>query len=106
MLRMTEYLREVLEGKEVRAFGDSVILIWNLTNRCNLYCKHCYSSAKDIRSYELTSEEATNLVKRLPHIKVKFAILSGGEPLLREDLFHIAKLLREQGIRTYLSINT
>ncbi len=105
MLRMTEYLREVLEGKKVKAFGDSVILIWNLTNRCNLYCKHCYSSAKDIRSYELTSEEATNLVKRLPHIKVKFAILSGGEPLLREDLFHIAKLLREQGIRTYLSTN-
>ena len=55
MLRMTEYLREVLEGKEVRAFGDSVILIWNLTNRCNLYCKLCYSSAKDIRSYSSSS---------------------------------------------------
>ncbi len=105
MLRMTEYLRDVLEGKETKAFGDSVILIWNLINRCNLYCKHCYSSAKDTRSYDLTLEEAIDLARRLPRINVKFAILSGGEPLLREDLFHIARLLREQGIRTYLSTN-
>ncbi|MEJ5339820.1 MAG: radical SAM protein [Aquificaceae bacterium] len=104
MLRITEYIRETLEGKKSRAF-EGVILIWNLTNACNLYCKHCYSSANQEREGELSHEEVVSLVHRLPSVGVRFAILSGGEPLLREDIFQIAGLLKERGIRTYLSTN-
>jgi pyruvate-formate lyase-activating enzyme len=56
MLRITEFIRETLEGKSYRPF-NGVILIWNLTNGCNLYCKHCYSSANQERDQELTLEE-------------------------------------------------
>jgi radical SAM protein with 4Fe4S-binding SPASM domain len=104
MLRITEFIRETLEGKSYRPF-DGVILIWNLTNGCNLYCKHCYSSANQERDKELTLEEIKRVADDLPSAKVKFVILSGGEPLLREDLFSIAKLLKEKGVRTYLSTN-
>ncbi|MFN7066061.1 MAG: radical SAM protein [Aquificaceae bacterium] len=104
MLRLTEYIRDALEGKEIRPFKGT-ILIWNLTNICNLYCKHCYSSANQQRSEELSQEEALKVLRKLPYIGVKFVILSGGEPLLREDIFTIAKALKEEGIRTYLSTN-
>ncbi len=104
MLRITEYIRETLEGKAYRPF-EGVILIWNLTNECNLYCKHCYSSANQERDQGLTFEEIKRIAEDLPSVKVKFVILSGGEPLLREDLFSIAKLLKEKGMKTYLSTN-
>lgn len=104
MLRITEYIRDTLEGKKPRAF-EGVILIWNLTNACNLSCKHCYSSAGQKREEELTEEEVVSLVHRLPSVGVRFAILSGGEPLLREDIFEVARLLKDKGVRTYLSTN-
>ncbi len=104
MLRITQYIKASLEGKEVRPLRG-VILIWNLTNRCNLYCKHCYSSANQDRSEELNLEEIKNIAGDLVKNGVKFAILSGGEPLLREDVYEISKVLREKGIKTYLSTN-
>ena len=104
MLRLTEYAKDTLQEKAPKPF-EGVILIWNLTNICNLYCKHCYSSANQERSEDLTHEDVLNLIKRLPSIGVKFAILSGGEPLLREDVFVIAKNLKERSIKTYLSTN-
>jgi radical SAM protein with 4Fe4S-binding SPASM domain len=104
MLRITEYIRDTLEGRKPGAF-EGVILIWNLTKACNLSCKHCYSSAGKREEGELTHEEVVSLVHRLPSVGVRFAILSGGEPLLREDIFKIARLLKGTGIKTYLSTN-
>ncbi len=104
MLRVSEYIRKSLRREKVKPL-DGVILIWNLTNRCNLYCKHCYSSANQDRSEELSLEEIESVAQDLIREKVRFAILSGGEPLLREDIYDIAFLLREKGIRTYLSTN-
>jgi radical SAM protein with 4Fe4S-binding SPASM domain len=104
MLRVTEYIRNVLEEKRPKGF-EGTILIWNLTNRCNLFCRHCYSSASALGDGELSLGEVKELVPQLGAAGVRFAILSGGEPLMREDLFDIAGALRENGIRTYLSTN-
>ncbi len=104
MLRVTEFLRHALEGTRQRPM-EGVVLIWNLTNRCNLSCKHCYSSANLDTKGELTREEILSLIPSLKRIGVRFAVLSGGEPLIRDDLLDIAALLRSKGIRTYLSTN-
>ena len=104
MLRISQYVKASLEGKVLRPLSG-VILIWNLTNRCNLYCKHCYASANQDRTEELSLEEIKKIAEDLKKNGVKFAILSGGEPLLREDIYEIAKVLKEKGIRTYLSTN-
>ncbi len=104
MLRISEYIRKALGNASNTPFGG-VILIWNLTNRCNLYCKHCYSAANQEVEGELSYQEAISLVPQLALSGVKFAILSGGEPLLREDIYDIARELRRAGIRTYLSTN-
>ncbi len=104
MLRLTEFIRKALSDEDYKPFRG-VILIWNLTNRCNLYCKHCYSSANQETEGELTFEEIKRVTGDLVREGVRFAILSGGEPLLREDIFDVAELLRERGIKTYLSTN-
>jgi MoaA/NifB/PqqE/SkfB family radical SAM enzyme len=104
MLRVTENIRNVLEDKRPKAF-DGYILIWNLTNRCNLHCAHCYSSASVPGDGELSADEVSKLIPQLGPAGVRFAILSGGEPLMRGDLFDIAGELRKAGIRTYLSTN-
>jgi len=103
MLRVTQYIKASLKGRVLNPL-EGVILIWNLTNRCNLYCKHCYAWANSEKD-ELSLEEIKEIVKELSKNGVKFAILSGGEPLLREDIYEISKFLRESSIKTYLSTN-
>jgi radical SAM protein with 4Fe4S-binding SPASM domain len=104
MLRITEYIKKTLKGEKIKPF-PGVILIWNLTNVCNLFCQHCYSAANTVRAGELSIEEIKKQIPYLKKANVRYLILSGGEPLLREDLFDIAKLFNENGFITTLSTN-
>ncbi len=104
MLRVTEYIKKTLEGKNINPFNGK-ILIWNLTNACNLFCQHCYSAANTSRAGEISIED---IKKQIPYLKkagVKVLILSGGEPLIREDIFEIAELFNKNGFITTLSTN-
>jgi radical SAM protein with 4Fe4S-binding SPASM domain len=82
------------------------IIVWNCTRKCNLDCVHCYSSAgsKD-PSGVLDTEQAKSFIRDLADFGVPVILFSGGEPLLREDIFELANFAREQGIRTALSTN-
>ncbi|WP_457624355.1 radical SAM protein [Persephonella sp.] len=104
MLRVTEYIRKALNGERVRPF-PGVILIWNLTNVCNLFCQHCYSAANTVRTDEISIDQIKAQIPHLKKARVRYLILSGGEPLLREDIFDIAKLFNENGFITTLSTN-
>ncbi len=104
MLRITEYIKTSLEGKEIKPFQYK-ILIWNLTNACNLFCQHCYSSANISRTGEISIEDIQKQIPFLKQAGVKVLILSGGEPLIREDIFDIAELFNKNGFITTLSTN-
>lgn len=82
------------------------IVVWNTTNRCNLSCRHCYLDAED-RDYngELTTREAKAFIDDLAEMKVPVLLFSGGEPLLRHDLFELAAYARDKGLRPVLSTN-
>ena len=82
------------------------LVVWNMTNRCNLRCKHCYIHAED-RNYEdeLTTAEAEALIRDLSASKTPVLLFSGGEPLLRPDLFHLGKMASEAGLRPVISTN-
>lgn len=82
------------------------LVVWNVTNRCNLRCKHCYISAED-RKYqdELTTAEAEEFIRNLADLQIPVLLFSGGEPLIREDIFHLSKLATELGVRVVLSTN-
>ena len=82
------------------------IVVWNCTKRCNLRCVHCYSSATNQVSTEtLTTKQAKSFICDMAEFGVPVLLFSGGEPLLREDIFELADFARERGIRTVLSTN-
>ena len=82
------------------------VVIWNLIRRCNLTCKHCYALSAD-HEYEgeLSREEVFTVMDDLKAYRVPVLILSGGEPLLRPDIFEIAERSRDMGFYTGLSTN-
>jgi heme d1 biosynthesis radical SAM protein NirJ len=82
------------------------VVIWNLIRRCNLTCKHCYSiSADKDFAGELSTAEVFGVMDQLKAFKVPALILSGGEPLLRPDIFEISARSKQMGFFTALSSN-
>jgi radical SAM protein with 4Fe4S-binding SPASM domain len=84
------------------------VISWNLTQRCNLLCAHCYISALPgaDSSEELTTEECRQVMDEIAQVNPNvFLILSGGEPLLRTDLFDLAAYAREKGFTVALGTN-
>jgi heme d1 biosynthesis radical SAM protein NirJ len=82
------------------------VVIWNLIRRCNLMCKHCYSiSADHDFPGELTTAEVFGVMDDLKRFGVPVLILSGGEPLLRPDIFEISRRAKAMGFYVGLSTN-
>jgi len=82
------------------------VVVWNCTRQCNLRCIHCYANAGNRRSPgEMNTAAGKAFIRDLADFGVPVILFSGGEPLLREDLFQLASLAREQGIRLALSTN-
>jgi heme d1 biosynthesis radical SAM protein NirJ len=82
------------------------VVIWNLIRRCNLTCKHCYSISADTHfPGELSTKEVFTVMDDLKEFGVPVLILSGGEPLLRPDIFEVAKRAKDKGFYVGLSSN-
>jgi putative heme d1 biosynthesis radical SAM protein NirJ2 len=82
-----------------------VIVSWNATNECNLKCAHCYRDAGAKKTEELTTEEGRVLIDEIARAGFKIMIFSGGEPIMRPDLFELAAYAREKGLRCVLGTN-
>lgn len=99
MFRLTEYMQQLVTPTPVRRRGGGPVrpvVIWNLTRRCNLKCRHCYTVSADVDfPGELSHEQAMEVLEDLGRFRVPALILSGGEPLDRRDLFEIAARGRE-----------
>lgn len=81
------------------------VLSWNLTQRCNLKCAHCYIRAGEAGQAELSAQEALEVVDQAAGAGTELLILSGGEPLLRRDIFEIAGYASSRGIAVVLGTN-
>lgn len=84
-----------------------MILSWNTTKRCNLYCKHCYRDSDEHKAEnELSTEEGFRLIEQIKETGIfKILILSGGEPLLRADLEELVAHTKKQGMIPVLGTN-
>jgi radical SAM protein with 4Fe4S-binding SPASM domain len=82
------------------------IVVWNLTRTCNLKCLHCYTDS-ECRSYagELSTEQCKVVLDDLAAFKVPAVLFSGGEPLMRPDLYELAAYARSLGLHVVLSTN-
>ncbi|MFW5979417.1 MAG: radical SAM protein [Halanaerobium sp.] len=86
--------------------GLGPVVAWNINSQCNLNCRHCYSnSTAACRNETLNTKEAFNLIDQLADFKVPVLLLSGGEPLLRPDLFKLIKKAKSRNSRVVISTN-
>ncbi|MEK7261296.1 MAG: radical SAM protein, partial [Pseudomonadota bacterium] len=126
MFRISQYMQEIMSptplgpnpqsGRPGPAALGSVqspkrqppgpVVIWNLIRRCNLTCKHCYSISAD-KDFpgELSTAEVYKVMDDLKAFGVPVLILSGGEPLLRPDIFDISRRAKDMGFYVGLSTN-
>ncbi|MBQ0730309.1 MAG: radical SAM protein, partial [Oleispira antarctica] len=108
MFRITQYMKTLHAptpvGPSIKPPGP--VVIWNLIRRCNLTCKHCYSISADVDfKGELSTNEVYTVMDDLKEFKVPVLILSGGEPLLRPDIWDISKRAKDMGFYVGLSTN-
>jgi len=82
------------------------IVVWNLTRTCNLKCVHCYTDSDALRyPDELTTAQCKTVLDDLADFKVPAVLFSGGEPLVRPDLFELAEYARSKRLHVVLSTN-
>ncbi|SCK19389.1 heme d1 biosynthesis radical SAM protein NirJ [Vogesella sp. LIG4] len=108
MLRLSHYLHTLLHPAPLASARPPAgpVVIWNLIRRCNLTCQHCYSTSAD-KDFdgELSTDEVFTVLDDLYAFGVRVLILSGGEPLLRPDIFTIGRRARDMGFYVGLSSN-
>jgi heme d1 biosynthesis radical SAM protein NirJ len=111
MFRISQYLATLIDPNPApvptqRRGPPGPVVIWNLIRRCNLACKHCYTTSADIDfPGELGTREVFTVMDDLKGYGVPVLILSGGEPLLRADIYDIALRAKSMGFYVGLSSN-
>ncbi len=82
-------------------------IAWEITRRCNLRCIHCRSSSEmEVKGHpDFPTEEAFRIIDDISSYAKPVLVLSGGEPLLRKDVFDIARYGTEKGLRMCLATN-
>ena len=81
------------------------LVSWNLTRRCNLRCPHCYLSAGKKEEDELSTAECLTLLDDMKALGTEMVILTGGEPLLRKDIYDLATAASERDLWVVMGTN-
>jgi len=82
------------------------MVAWELTRGCNLACVHCRaSSERGPYPGELSTEECLRVMDKIASISKPIIILTGGEPLLRSDIFDLARYGSTKGFRMVMATN-
>ncbi len=82
-----------------------MLVSWMTTNRCNLRCAHCYQDAEEATDAELTTEEGMRLIDQIAEAGFKVMIFSGGEPLMRPDIYDLVAHAASKGLRPVFGTN-
>ncbi|UCE15671.1 MAG: radical SAM protein [Candidatus Bathyarchaeota archaeon] len=85
--------------------GAPFLVVWNYTNACNLKCKHCYQNADKHSLGELSTIQRKEIIDQLDQENVVTVAFSGGEPLMRNDFFEIARYAAKKGIYVSMASN-
>ncbi len=116
LTRWTNLPRWILKGQKAisTAAGATAIgctgypyhVVWEITNRCNLNCIHCYASSVVSSQNELTTIEGKKLLDQMAAIdEFRMIVVTGGEPLLRNDIFELMEYAGRLGYRIVFSTN-
>lgn len=82
-----------------------MLVSWNTTNQCNMFCDHCYRDAGVRSEDELSTDEARKLIEEIKKAGFQIMIFSGGEPLMRPDIYELATFATNLGLRAVMGTN-
>ncbi|MGE5423260.1 MAG: putative heme d1 biosynthesis radical SAM protein NirJ2 [Ignavibacteriales bacterium] len=82
-----------------------MLVSWNTTNQCNMFCDHCYREAGAKLEDELTTEQGCTLIDQIKEAGFQIMILSGGEPMMRPDIYELCSHSVSKGLRTVMGTN-
>ncbi|MHC4542460.1 MAG: radical SAM protein, partial [Planctomycetota bacterium] len=101
------YCDQVTPGDWLRYGSERrPIVVWNITRACNLKCVHCYNDSGACKADdELATDEAKGVLDDLVQFRVPSVLFSGGEPLMRPDLFELIGYAVKRGVRAVISTN-
>lgn len=126
LVQVDSFIRQLIDLKFVYLNEPSESISWvdllkrenkaskvcyiDMTNHCNLNCVYCYNSNERQRNLtrgakELTDNEILELLEELKANSFEYLVFTGGEPLLRKNVFKFAQLARNLGIQTVLLTN-
>lgn len=108
-LRYRDAADSELEQIEYRADhvkSNKPIVVWNMTNQCNLKCVHCYATATShTQDGELSTDEGKDFLEDIAAYGCPVVLFSGGEPFMRADLLELAQYADSLGLRPVVSTN-
>ncbi len=80
------------------------LVAWEVTRRCNLSCRHCRAAA-NMGPYpgELSTEKCFQIIDEIAAVGSPIVILTGGDPMLRENIFEIARYGADKGLKMVMS---
>ncbi|MHC4884648.1 MAG: radical SAM protein [Planctomycetota bacterium] len=80
------------------------VVAWETTKRCAMNCKHCRAQATDAEyANELSTSEAKSMLTSIASFSKPVLILTGGEPMVREDIYDLAAFADEKGMRVVMA---
>lgn len=85
--------------------GAPFQVVWNVTNSCNLRCKHCYANAGEYAGQDLDTDRAKGVIDKVAEWGVVVLAFSGGEPLVRSDIMELTKHASSRGLYTAIATN-
>ena len=109
--RYAKFTRKVLSncnklGKELQKMMDLRLVFWETTRACNLECPHCRAQAQKSRSPdELSTLEAKSFIDQLSALAKPILVFSGGEALVRDDIYELIHYAYQRGLKATLATN-
>lgn len=97
-----ETMNVMSESKNIRRKGYVRL---EVTSACNLRCRLCFLSRHTARADELTTVELKGLIDQLAEMDIEWLGITGGEPLLRPDIFEIVNYAKQKGLKVKLNTN-
>ncbi|MEG1741159.1 MAG: radical SAM protein [Akkermansia sp.] len=80
------------------------LVFWEVTRACALACQHCRATAQPhAHPNELTHDEAIQLIDQLAALHPPMLVLTGGDPMMRRDLYELIRYAANQGLHVALS---
>lgn len=106
VLKGNKIIRTAAGATAIGCTGYPYHIVWEVTTRCNLNCLHCYASSVDSPKNELSTIESKRLLEQIASIEeFRMIVITGGEPLLRNDIFELIEYAGKLGFRIVFSTN-